>query len=60
MSNNIIIPFFNKYPIQGVKSMDYADFCKIAAPPLMKDQAHFTASGLDQIRVIKSGKNKGR
>lgn len=55
---NIIIPFFNKYPIQGVKSMYYADFCKIAL--LMKYQAHFTASGLDQIIKIKSEMNRGR
>jgi hypothetical protein len=25
-----IIPFFNKYPLQGVKVDDYADFCKVA------------------------------
>jgi len=27
---NNIIPFFNKYPIQGVKADDYADFCKLS------------------------------
>ena len=27
---NTIIPFFDKYPIQGAKSADYADFRKIA------------------------------
>ena len=25
-----IIPFFNKYPILGNKSSDFADFCKVA------------------------------
>ena len=25
-----IIPLFNKYPIAGVKSLDFADFCKVA------------------------------
>lgn len=25
-----IIPFFNKYKIQGVKLLDYIDFCKTA------------------------------
>jgi hypothetical protein len=25
-----IIPFFNKYLLQGVKSKDYADFYKVA------------------------------
>jgi hypothetical protein len=32
-----IIPFFNKYPIQGVKNLDYLDFCKAAE--LMKNKA---------------------
>ena len=25
-----VMPFFNKYPIMGVKSLDFADFCKVA------------------------------
>lgn len=24
-----VIPFFNKYPIVGVKALDFADFCKV-------------------------------
>ncbi len=27
---NIIIPFFEKYPIQGIKSLDFADFKKVS------------------------------
>jgi hypothetical protein len=27
---NKIIPFFEQFPLQGVKSLDYADFCKAA------------------------------
>jgi hypothetical protein len=26
---NIIVPFFNKYPIQGNKRLDFLDFCKV-------------------------------
>jgi len=26
---NIIIPFFEKYPISGIKSLDFADFKKV-------------------------------
>ena len=26
----IIIPFFQKYKIQGVKALDFVDFCKVA------------------------------
>jgi hypothetical protein len=55
---NIIIPFFNKYPIQGVKSMDYSDFVKIAK--LMQNKAHLTIEGLEQIKKIKSGMNTNR
>lgn len=53
-----IIPLFNQYPLQGVKSLDYADFKRVAE--IIKDKGHLTASGLDQIRKIKSGMNSGR
>ena len=54
-----IIPFFSKYPIQGVKSKDFADWCKVAY--LMQNgKAHLTAEGLEQIGKIKDGMNKGR
>jgi len=26
----IIIPIFKVYPIQGIKNLDYQDFCKVA------------------------------
>ncbi len=53
-----IILFFNKYPIEGVKVNEIADFCKAAK--LIKDKAHLTAEGLDQVRKIKSGMKRGR
>jgi hypothetical protein len=53
-----IIPFFNKYPIQGVKALDYADFCKVAK--VMKDKGHLTVDGMELIQKIKSGMNTGR
>lgn len=55
---NIIIPLFEKYPIQGNKYLDYADFMKVAL--LMKNKVHLTPEGLDQIRKIKAGMNTGR
>lgn len=55
---NIIIPFFNKYPLLGVKLYDYLDWCKIHN--LMNDGSHLTPEGLNIIRNIKSGMNKGR
>jgi len=53
-----IMPFFDKYPLQGVKSLDYADWCRVAE--LIKDKKHLTQEGLDQIRKIKAGMNTGR
>ena len=53
-----VIPFFVKYPIQGVKRLDYLDWCKVAE--MMQNKEHLTAEGLSKIRKIKAGINKGR
>jgi hypothetical protein len=53
-----IIPFFKKHKLLGIKSKDFADWCKVAE--LMNKKDHLTPSGLDKIREIKSGMNKGR
>ena len=53
-----VIPFFSKYKIHGVKAKDFADWCLVAE--LMKRKAHLTEEGLDQIRQIKAGMNRGR
>lgn len=53
-----IIPFFSKYKIQGVKLLDYLDWCK--AGELIKTKTHLTEEGLDLIRKIKAGLNKER
>ena len=53
-----IIPFFEKYPILGIKSEDFSDFKQVAL--LLQDKAHLTKTGLDKIRKIKTGMNKGR
>ena len=55
---NIVIPLFEKYPLQGIKVLNFQDFYQVAL--LMKDKAHLTASGLDQIRKIKSKINTNR
>jgi hypothetical protein len=54
----IIIPFFKKYPIQGIKNLDFQDFC--LAAELMKDKTHLTSEGLYQIKKIKSTMNSRR
>lgn len=53
-----ILPLFDKYPIQGIKRLNYADFVKVWQ--LMKNNLHLTTKGVKLIRDIKSGMNKGR
>lgn len=59
--NNIIekvIPFFEEYPIIGVKAKDFEDFKE--ASILIKSKAHLTQKGLDKILLIKSRMNTKR
>lgn len=56
--NQIVIPFFNQYPICGIKHLDYLDWCKIAN--LIESGAHLTNEGLAEIQRIKAGINTGR
>jgi len=53
-----IIPFFESYPLAGVKKNDYLDWCTVSK--LMINKAHLTQDGLNLIRIIKSGMNKSR
>ena len=55
---NKVIPLFNKHPIVGIKSQDFKDFEKVAL--LIKNKDHLTKEGLEKIRKIKTGMNKGR
>ncbi len=52
---NKIIPFFEKYPVVGVKLENLNDFCKVAK--LVKDKEHLTVEGLEKIRLLKSQMN---
>jgi hypothetical protein len=53
-----IIPFFDKYPLTGIKSKDFQDFKQIAE--LMKNKTHLTPDGLKKIKKIKLGMNSSR
>src|ERR1700688_938443 len=55
---NKIIPFFNKYPILGVKSLDFNDFKLVAN--LIDNKEHLTSEGLNQIIEIVKGMNLDR
>lgn len=50
-----IIPFFEKYPIIGVKLDNYRDFCKVAK--LVNNKEHLTVEGLEKVRQLKSNMN---
>lgn len=56
--NQKIIPFFDRYPLQGEKAKDFEYFKKVAQ--LIQEGAHLTADGLDHIRKIKLVMNKGK
>lgn len=55
---NKIIPLFEENPLVGVRSQDYFDWCKIHK--LMLDRTHLTVEGINFIREIKLGMNRGR
>ena len=53
-----MIPFFELYPLIGIKQKDFLDWCKVAR--LMKDKLHLTHEGLNVIWTIKKGMNNSR
>ena len=53
-----IIPLFEKYSIQGVKNLDFLDFCEVAK--IMSEGRHLTSEGLDLIVTIKNKMNMKR
>ena len=46
----IIIPFFERYPLFGVKAKSYANFKEVAE--IIKVKGHLSHSGLEEIRRI--------
>jgi hypothetical protein len=53
-----IIPIFKENKILGTKFKDFEDWCRVAE--LMKNKAHLTPSGLEEIRKLKYGMNSRR
>lgn len=56
--NDLIIPFFIEYPIQGKKYFDFLDFIKVAN--LLKNKEHLTSEGFNKILNIKASMNERR
>ena len=54
----LIIPFFHQFPIEEVKSKYFEDFGRVVE--MMKNKQHLTSQGLEEIKKIKSGMNRGR
>jgi len=53
-----IIPFFDKYPLYGSKSFEFADIKRAAL--IIKNKDHLKPEGLELLRQIKVGMNSGR
>ena len=53
-----VLPIFNEYPIMGIKAQDYKDWSEVLY--LMARKEHLRAEGIEEIRNIKEGMNKGR
>lgn len=54
----LIIPFFLKHKILGVKFLDFEDWCR--AGEIIKNKGHLSKEGLDEIFKLKAGINRGR
>jgi len=53
-----VIPFFQKYPLQGIKALDFKCFCEISK--IVESKGHLSDEGLKKIKSLKSGMNKNR
>ena len=47
-----IIPFFQKYPLQAKKSLQFEKFCQVAE--VIRRKEHLAAEGIERIRKIKA------
>ena len=48
-SANLIITFFNKYPVLGIKSLDFSDFKEVAN--IIENREHLTEQGLTALEI---------
>lgn len=53
-----LVPFLNRYNLEGAKSLDFNDFKTVLF--LMNDKVHLTKEGYNKLKVIKNGMNTGR
>jgi len=53
-----ILPFFEKHPLKTSKRIDFQRFRKVVR--LMADGAHLEREGVERIRELAEGMNRGR
>jgi LAGLIDADG endonuclease len=64
--HQILLPFFVKYPLIGLKIKDLNDWCRVVfilikiRTDLIKKNLHLTKEGMDEINSIKLGMNSKR
>ena len=56
--NNIIIPFFQKYPLQSVKYLDFQSFIEAASLIKSKPSRQWSTEQFNKIKNIQSNMNK--
>lgn len=56
--NNIIIPHFMKYPLRGIKYLDFLSFKKVANMIILKE--HLTEKGIEELISISNSMNRFR
>jgi LAGLIDADG endonuclease len=54
----ILINYFNKYPMLGIKQLDFKDWEFVYY--MIKNKEHLTEEGRIKIKAIKSGMNSKR
>ena len=52
---NTLIPFFDKYPIIGMKRLDYLDFKEVCK--IIEKKEHLTSTSISKILNLRSGMN---
>lgn len=55
---NNIIPLFKEYGIEGIKALDFEDFCLVVE--ILKNKTHLIYKGLEEIQKIKRKMNRNR
>jgi hypothetical protein len=52
-----VIPFFQRYPLQAKKRLQFEKFCQAAE--LIRTKQHLTAQGIERIRTLKQRDSLG-